>query len=325
MVGPGAGAIVPVPMSSAAARSAAFKPLRSAGESLRVAFLGAPLWLDGCFPTAPLHGLLARRFDVAPGGDAARLLAAVSAFRPHVSVIFDPACVPADALLAAPGVTLGVLVGGDSQDGAACITGSLEALDRLVSFTPALTGARIGGAGVWRAIPPPVSDALFAEVRPLRGVPRVLSIGASSSHREAMLIDAKHHHDLLQLIHGVSGEALRELLVEYDVGVYVARAPGGGFGQQVGVHLAAGHLLIAEPLVPTHGLERDIDYLQFDSPDGLRWMLDRLRRFPEMHQRTRIRGRLKAEQFRASRLFARVLSDLLADFSAFGAVSRTEG
>jgi hypothetical protein len=37
-----------------------------------------------------------------------------------------------------------------------------------------------------------------------------------------------------------------------------------------------------------------------------------------MHQRIRVRGRLKAEQYRSSRLFARVVHDLLADVSAFG-------
>jgi hypothetical protein len=84
------------------------------------------------------------------------------------------------------------------------------------------------------------------------------------------------------------------------------------------MHLASGQLLLAEALRPEHGLERNIDYLQVESPDGLKWVLDRLRRFPEMHQRIRVRGRLKAEQYRASRLFARLTHDLLADLTAFG-------
>jgi hypothetical protein len=86
------------------------------------------------------------------------------------------------------------------------------------------------------------------------------------------------------------------------------------------MHLAAGQLLLAETLRPSHGLERNIDYLHFDSPEELVWVLDRLGRFPEMHQRIRIRGRLKAEQYRASRVFARVAHDLLADIAAFGSV-----
>jgi hypothetical protein len=278
--------------------------------------MGARTWIDGCCPTVPMHALTPARFETTGSGDIERTLAAVDAFRPHVSVIFDPASVSVDALRALPGVTLGVLVAGAPAGPA---TRTLDGLDRLVCFDPALTCERSGAGEIWRAIPPPVSDLLYGEVRPLHRAPRAISIGRSSAHRERMLTPAKHHHDLLQAIHGVSGEPLGELLGEYDVGVYFAREPGGGFGHQVGLHLAAGQLLLSEELTPMHGLERNIDYLQVDSPDGLVWLLDRLGRFPEMHQRVRVRGRLKAEQYRASRLFARLTHDLLADVAAFGA------
>jgi len=310
-------AIVAVPMSAPAARSASARPLRRRAAELRVAFVGSPVWLDGCAPVAGGHGLQPARFAISEPADAERELAAAADLDPHVTVIFDPVSLPAQALSLAPGVSLGVLVAG-APDGEA--TAGLEVLDRLVSFAPALTGAPVGRGELWRAIPPPISDALFADVRVLHHAPRAISIGRSSAHREEMLTPAKHHHDLLQVIHGVSGESLIELLAECDVGVFVATEPGGGFGQQVGMHLAAGQLLLAEHLTPAHGLERDIDYLHFDSPDGLVWVLDRLRRFPEMYQRVRHRGRLKAEQYRASRLFARIAGDLLADVAAFGSL-----
>lgn len=194
----------------------------------------------------------------------------------------------------------------------------LAAFDRVVSFRPGLTGAEIPGGRIWRAIPPPVSDVMFAEVRPLHRSPRVMAIGRSTPHREWMLTPAKHHHDLLHVIHGVSGSLLADVLGAYDVGVYVSPAPGAGFGAQVAGHLAAGQLLIASDLHPSHGLERNLDYIHFGSPQDLVHLLDRLRRFPEMHHRVRVRGRLKAEQFRASRLFRRIAHDLLADLAAFG-------
>ncbi|HYM54823.1 MAG TPA: hypothetical protein VES97_05635 [Solirubrobacteraceae bacterium] len=302
-------------MSSPAARSAASTPLRHVGETLRVAFVGSPVWLDGCAPTQATHGLTPERFTIAATVDAEPTLAAIASFRPHVTVVFDPPSVPAEALRLLSGVTLGVLVAGAPEEG---VAPALEELDRLVSFAPALTGAQVGRNEVWRAIPPPVGDTIFDAVRPLCHAPRAMSIGRSSAHREEMLMPAKHHHDLLQVIHGVSGEPLQELLRECDVGVFVAREPGGGFGPQVGMHLAAGHLLLAEELTPAHGLERNIDYLHVDSPDGLVWILERLGRFPEMYQRIRVRGRLKAEQYRASRLFRRLAYDLLADVAAFG-------
>jgi hypothetical protein len=308
-------------MSSPAVRSTASNQPRNFGEALRVAFMGTPVWLDGCAPPEAVRGLTPERFAITGACDTERTLIAVDAFQPHVTVLFDPRSLPLELLRLAPGVTLGVLVAGAPGEGD---VPGLDSLDRLVSCTPALTRTPIGRSEVWRAIPPPVSDMLFDDVRPLHREPRAMSVGRSSSHREAMLMPAKHHHDLLQVIHGVSGEPLRELLGECDVGVYVAPEPGGGFGPQVGMHLAAGHLLLSEDLRPAHGLERNIDYLHFDSPDGLVWVLDRLGRFPEMHQRIRVRGRLKAEQYRASRLFGRLAHDLLGDVGAFGS-SRSVG
>jgi hypothetical protein len=272
-------------------------------------------------------GLVCERFDLPPSADPERVAAQVTAFAPDATVIIDPAAVLAQsdcatpvarALRAARGATLGMLVGGlPDADSAA----PLAALDRLATFNPALTGARVAGKEVWRAFPPPVGDAHFKEVRPLRHAPRTISIGRSTAHREGVLTAAKHEHDLLQVIHGVSGATLVELLGEYDVGVYLPRAPGAGFGWQVGAHLAAGQLLLAATLAPAHGLERGIDYLEIDSPEGLVWLLDRLARFPEMYQRIRVRGRLKAEQYRASRLFRRIAHDLLLDVAAFGAAA----
>lgn len=301
----------------------------------RIAFLGRPIWLDCCAPTAAAPGIAYERFDLPAGADTERALAGVRAFEPDATVIFDPAALfaqggarhsagdeprseprlSAQALRAAGGATLGVLVGGLPEDARAP---ELAALDRLIAFDPALSGARVGAAEVWRAIPPPVNDTLFGEVCPLHGASQALSIGRSTPHREALLMPAKHDHDLLQVIHGVSGALLAELLGEYDVGVYVAPAPGADFGWQVGAHLAAGQLLLSGTLAPLHGLERGIDYLEIDSPSSLAWTLDRLGRFPEMYQRIRVRGRLKAEQYRASRLFARIAHDLLADVAAFG-------
>jgi hypothetical protein len=301
-------------MSSSVVRGAAGPPPHLIGEPVRVAFVGAVAWVDGCTPSEPGHGVHPARFSLGPNDDPAAALAEVAAFRPHVTVVFDPGAVPAEALETLPGTTLGVLVAGVP---AQPVTAALEALDRLVSFAPSLTGMAVGGSTLWRAIPPPVGDSCFGAVRPLHRAPRTMAIGRSTEYRESVLMAAKHHHDLLQVIHGVTGETLVELLAEHDVGVYVSPEDGGGFGQQVGVHLAAGHLLLAGDLTPSHGLERDIDYLHFDSPEGLVWMLDRLARFPEMHQRVRVRGRLKAEQYRASRLFARLAHDLLADVAAF--------
>ncbi len=288
---------------------------RDATGPTRVAFVGTHAALAAYAPRAQARGLVYEQVLLA-GAGIAPAIPPIAEGAAHVSVVFDPQRLGAEQLSQLPGVTLGVLTEAGAEVSRELTSAPI--VDRLVSFDPVLTGERVAGTEVWRAIAPPVSDGLFGEVRALHTRPRVMTIGRSSAHREAMLMPAKHQHDLLQLVYGVCGEELAELLREYDVGVYVPREEGGAFGQQAAAHLAAGQLLLAAPLAPTHGLERDIDYLQIDSPEGLVWMLDRLDRFPEMYQRVRVRGRLKAEHFRASRVFAQVIHDLLADVTAFG-------
>lgn len=303
-------------MTTEAGPRVASSHARRGDQVLRVAVVGSQAWLEACAPPGNTGQLEIQRLHADGEQDLDRALLEATGFEPQVTVFFDPVAMPASVLASFPGVTLGLLVGASAPDGRAAA--SLQSLDRLVSFRPALTGAVAGGATIWRAIPPPVSDALFAEVRPLHSKPRAMTIGRSTSHREWMLMPAKHHHDLLQVVHGVTGDELVELLHAYDVGVYVPPRPGGGFGPQVGMHLSAGQLLLAETLAPEHGLERNIDYIHVGSDIELSWVLDRLSRFPEMHQRIRVRGRLKAEQYRASRLFARICHDVRADVSAFG-------
>jgi hypothetical protein len=314
--GPG---IVAALMSASALPTAASPAVSVVARPRRLAFLGPPAWLETSSPPAQTSAHRLHHLSVLASTDIERGLREVATFAPDVTVVFDPPCLPADALRGLPGVTLGVFVGGvDGDDRGAAAGRAADALDRVLSFRPDLTGRTVGSTRMWRAIPPPISDELFAPVRPLHGRPRTMTIGRSTEYREHMLLPAKHHHDVLQVISGVGGARLAELMGEYDVGVYVAREYGGGFGAQVGVHLAAGQLLFAHDLEPAHGLERDIDYLHFDSPGELVWALDRLARFPEMYQRQRVRGHMKAEGYRASRVFDRVIHDLLLDVDAFG-------
>ena len=306
--------------------TACLQPSQSARvvvERLRLAFVGPRVWLDGCAPPAPTRSFALGRFtsEAGSGEHDERALDEMRAFVPHACFVFDPGSLSTALMEQLPGRTLGILVTGDAAAAQADAEGAaqrLAPLDRLVSFAPALTGATIGGKRVWRAMPAPVSDLFYRPVGALRSPVRGIAVGRSTRHREHMLLPAKHHHDLLQVLHGVSGGALAELLEGCDVGVHVAAQGEHGYGQQVGLHLAAGQLLLSEPIVPAHGLEVDIDYLRFDSPEGLVWMLDRLGSFPQMHQRVRVRGRMKAEQYRASRVFTRLAHDLLADVAAFG-------
>ncbi|HTU96594.1 MAG TPA: hypothetical protein VMF14_12190 [Solirubrobacteraceae bacterium] len=307
-------------MSSSAPTIAARARIGATGQRTRLAVLGPPAWLAICCPPPQTPAYRACGVAVSPGDDPELTLAAVNRFAPDVTVVLDPRCLSGDALRRLPGITLGILVASSvhaERHPAPELGDRLAALDRVASFRTALTGTEVAGRRIWRAIPPPIADMLYGEVRPLHRRPSVMTIGRSTTHRDDLLLPAKHHHDLLEIIHGVAGEELAALLGEYDAGVYVPREPGAGFGAQVGVHLAAGQLLFANSLGPRHGLEPGLDYLSFDSGGELVYMLDRLARFPEMYQRIRLRGRMKAEHYRASRTFQRIVHDLRLDVAAF--------
>jgi len=143
-------------------------------------------------------------------------------------------------------------------------------------------------------------------------------VGYSTSHREAWLVDAKHHYDVLHVAYGVHGKKLRELFARTDVAINLHGEPYPSFENRVCLHLAAGHLVLSEPLSPLHGLEPGIDFLELRSPGQLLQAIFGVRAFPDVHDVVRRRGRRKAEQFRASRVWPRVLGDLVRDVAAFG-------
>jgi hypothetical protein len=168
-------------------------------------------------------------------------------------------------------------------------------------------------------VPLPVADRFYRPVEAMHVPPRVLFVGRSTEHREHMLAPAKRHlPDLLHLAFGADAEDLEELLDAHDVGVNLHNQTYLSFENRVCLHLAAGHLVISEPLSPQHGLEHGLDYIPVGTPDGLAHCLEMLRRFPRMWHSVRVRGRQKAEQFRASHVWPRLAADLYDDLAAFG-------
>src|SRR4029079_19469499 len=102
---------------------------------------------------------------------------------------------------------------------------------------------------------------------------------------------------------GVAAAELEAAMSEHHIAINVHNQPYPSFENRVCLHLAAGHLVITEPLSPTRGLEAGIDYLEFERPGELGGLLDALRIEPSAWHTMRLRGRRKAELFRASRMY----------------------
>jgi hypothetical protein len=304
-------------------------PTPPLGVPLRLAFVGQATYFEACALTHASGGLATRFFEFRQDGDAERMLACVRGWEPHVVLVFRPEIVPPGAFAGLPAATLGFLTeplprsGGVLHRDLAQRMRALRAVDagnfdRVVAFDPHVAEAAADVIPVWRSLPLPVDDRYFADPAPIAGRPRVMFVGRSTPHRERLLIPSKHAFDVLHLAHGVDAERLDELMREHDVGINLHNEPYPSFENRVSLHLAAGHLVLSEPLDPTHGLEPGIDYLEVFSPEQLHDTVALLQRAPDMHHRVRVRGRMKAEGFRASRVYPRLVHDLLLDLRAFG-------
>ena len=296
---------------------------------LRVAFVGQGTFFEACSPTGRSGRLDGSFLEFRSGSDAELLLARLERLDPHVVVVFRPEIVPSGLFAGLRAASLGFLTEPlpRRQTGVhADLERRLSELrqvdrgnfDRIVSFDPLIAQTADEVLPVWRSLPLPVADRFYAPVRPMPEHPRLLFIGRSTEHRERLLTPVKHAYDLLHIAFGLGASELADLLSRHEVGINIHNNPYPSFENRVCLHLAAGHLVLSEPLNPTHGLEPGIDFLEFDSAVGLFHQVERLRRFPGLWHRVRVRGRMKAEQFRASRVWPRVVHDLLADLEAFG-------
>src|SRR4051812_2017833 len=303
---------------------------------MRLAFVGQSTFFEACALGDAATPWTTTFLEFRSGGDAERLRHDLDRFAPDAVVVFRPEVLPGGALSDLPCPTLGFLTEPIPRHGGHVTHEDLERrlwelrkvdpsqVDRVVSFDPHIARTADSVLPIWRSAPLPVADRYYAPVPERSGPPRPLFVGRSTKHRERFLARAKHHYDLLHLAFGVDADGLEEALRQHDVGINVHNEPYPSFENRVCLHLAAGHLVLSEPLDPLHGLEPGIDFVQFELPGQLSEALRAIRDTPMVWRRVRIRGRRKAEQYRASRVYPRLFRDLVADVRAFGS-PRTPG
>jgi hypothetical protein len=305
------------------------------GEPLRLAFVGQGTYFEAC----ALHERSARvrttYVDFREGADAEAMRAALDRFAPHAVVVFRPEIVPAGAFDGLQALTIGFLTEPIPRESGRKAHIDLRrrredlrkadrgSWDRTVAFDPMIVPTADAILPVWRALPIPVADRFYAPVVRGDGPPRMAFIGRSTPHREQFLRHPKHELDVLHVAFGLSGAELDELMARIDVAINIHNEPYPSFENRVCLHLAAGHLVVSETLSPTHGLEPGIDYLEFSEPDELLSMLRTIARHPHAYQRVRVRGRRKAEQYRASTVWPRLVADAFEDVAAFGTERRS--
>jgi hypothetical protein len=310
------------------------------GEPLRLAFVGQQTYFEACALDERSARVRTAYVDFREGADAEAMRVALDRFAPHAVVVFRPEIVPAHTFDGLRAVTIGFLTEPIPRVGPARNREAHPDLrrrradlrkadpgnfDRTVAFDPLIVPTADAILPVWRALPIPVADRFYRSASDRAdGAPKLAFVGRSTPHRESFLRHPKHELDILHVAFGLHGDELDTLMRDVDVAINLHNEPYPSFENRVCLHLAAGHLVVSETLSPTHGLEPGIDYLEFSRPDELLSMLRTVARHPEAYRRVRVRGQRKAEQYRASRVWPRLVEDAFADVAAFG-TARREG
>jgi hypothetical protein len=296
---------------------------------LRVTFVGQETYFRACALDGQVDGLVPAFVDFRAGADPGQLAVALEATRPDVVICFRPELIPVGLFAGLGAAKIGFVTEPLPRPGEPPHAdlerrledfGGIDAgnFDRIVSFDPLIAPSIEEFVPVWRSLPLPVADRFFGPVSDVDGPGRPLFVGRSTPHREQFLTPCKHEFDLLHVAHGLSDERLTSLFSEYPVAINLHNEPYPTFENRVAMHLAAAQLVITEPLSPTHGLEPGLDFVQVTSPGEMHLAVATAYHRPAAFRRIRLRGRQKAERFRASAVYPRLVSDLLADLRALG-------
>ncbi|HEX2084440.1 MAG TPA: hypothetical protein VHF89_02045 [Solirubrobacteraceae bacterium] len=296
---------------------------------MRLAFVGQREYFNYTSLQAPAAGVEPSFVHFFPEAPVEPLLRELEALDPDVVFVWRPELVPAGAFHHLRAVTVGYLtepLPRPSEPPHGDLRMRWENLqradpsnfDRVVSFDPLVAPTVDSHMRVWRSFPIPVSDTYFAGVRDPAPQPRVLFTGRSTAHREAFLGPVKKDFPTVHLAHGVTDEELMPFLGRSDIGVNLHNEPYPTFENRVPAYLAAGLLVLSEPLSPRHGLQPGRDLLEVREPYDLYALVETAARTPHAFDTVRRQGRRAAERWRASRVYPRFVRDLIADVRAFG-------
>lgn len=306
------------------------------GAPLGIAFVGQAVYFEQCALHAPAGSLQPSFIDYREGAPIALLLARLAELDPDVVVVFRPEIVPKGAFDGLCATTIGYLtepLPRDPRRSHADLRARLDSLravdpgnfDRIVSFDPLMASTASEVLPVWRSLPIPVGDEMFLDVRERSAPPTVLFIGRSTDHRERLLAAVKADSAIIHIGHGLFGPRLHRFLGRTDVQINLHNNPYPTFENRVSLALAAGHLVISEPLSPEHGLVAGRDFLEITSPAELANYVRALETDREAFLEVQLAGRAAAERFRASTVYPELVHDAMSDIAARGTGRRSRG
>lgn len=256
--------------------------------------------LAACALEEPAGSVEAVRFPVSDDSAAEEVAGAIAGGGFDAVLAFEPEALPAGLAAEWEVPTIGWTTG----DGGSGFPG----VDRVI-----VTGAGCPKAGVWRSLPFPVADSAYGPPWPRGGTPRGLWLCGDTARRREFL---SHFEPSIEI--AVSNADVARALGATDIGVNLHDRPDRALYHEAARCLAAGQLLVSEPLDPARGLEPGIDFIEGPELGDVYLAIQAAAADLGAFQRIRLRGRLKAERFRASAVYPKLVGDLLEDLRVFG-------
>jgi hypothetical protein len=301
----------------------------AAAQPLRVAFVGQSVFFAQCALQQPAGGIEPVFVDFRAGVPPDAMLAELEQLDPDVVVVFRPEIIPTGVFGPLRALTIGYL-----SEPLPRTSGRAHAdldqrmwwmrkldpsnFDRIVSFDPLIAETAGTVVGVWRSLPIPVADSVYMDVQPRTQPARVLFVGRSTPHREQLLEPIKRSYPLVHIGHGIFGEQLLRFFERAQIQLNLHNHPYPTFENRVCLALAAGHLVISEPLSPSHGLEDRRDFLQASTPEQFLALVDEAVADPSAFADIQAAGRAQAERFRASVVYPQLIREAIDDVNAHG-------
>lgn len=281
----------------------------------------------------PAEGLEPSFHDFRAAASPGPLLSGLQALDPDVVLVFRPEIIPPGLFNSLRALTIGYLTeplprrrGRGHRDLRARLDWLRQVdrhnFDRIISFDP-LIGESAGTIlPVWRSLPLPVDDGLFMDVSVRAHPPRLLFVGRSTAHRESILEPIKQRYPIVHIGHGLFEERLQRFLAEADVQLNLHNNPYPTFENRVCLALAAGQLVISEPLSPLHGLQPGCDHLEASDAASFLALIKELMDTPNAFLDIQGAGRQQAERFRASRVYPELIREAVNDVEKVGSERR---
>lgn len=143
----------------------------------------------------------------------------------------------------------------------------IEQFDLFISFDPLIVDTLEKEiAPIWKSLPLPVDDSYFRPLAKLQLPARFGFFGRPTAHRDRYLNNHLHAFDIRYFAHGIFDDDMRVAFERLDVGINIHNEYYLNYENRVSLHLAAGHLVVSEPLRPLHGLEPGHDYIEVANP-----------------------------------------------------------